>query len=403
MESKTINNIYREINKISLFFKNYVNKYLKQHTDYIYSKKSSLNDGLLFHLLKTKLNNTQQNVTTSISLINKQKISRQALTKRSNLISITHLNYLYTSLINKFNIFNNDASLSSVDGTKINIYNKNTDKGYETINLLGIYNNNNIPNNIYKNKDVNKSEIQLFYEYIDNNLFDKTKTLVLDRLYFSNKLINKCIDNNINFISRLKSNTQYLNKYYLFDKNIDEIKTYNQNDYIVILNNNKQIRIISFKQNDNIYHIASTLLDSNKYNINYFKNAYKTRWDIEIYFKITKANTNLNNIKSKNMDKINKEIISTNIISFLYSYILKIYNKYSKNNKKINNSLFINKFYDHLLDKIINNKLNFKMFSLIIDIIIVTYNNTNKNNINPRYSIMPYTKWHYKYIFKELV
>lgn len=403
MESKTINNIYREINKISLFFKNYVNKYLKQQTDYIYSKKSSLNDGLLFHLLKTKLNNTQQNVTTSISLINKQKISRQALTKRSNLISITHLNYLYTSLTNKFNIFNNDASLSSVDGTKINIYNKNIDKGYETINLLGIYNNNNIPNNIYKNKDVNKSEIQLFYEYIDNNLFDKTKTLVLDRLYFSNKLINKCIDNNINFISRLKSNTQYLNKYYLFDKNIDEIKTYNQNDYIVTLNNNKQIRIISFKQNDNIYHIASTLLDYNKYNINYFKNAYKTRWDIEIYFKITKANTNLNNIKSKNMDKINKEIISTNIISFLYSYILKIYNKYSKNNKKINNSLFINKFYDHLLDKIINNKLNFKIFSLIMDIIIVTYNNTNKNNINPRYSIMPYTKWHYKYIFKELV
>lgn len=403
MESKTINNIYREINKISLFFKNYVNKYLKQQTDYIYSKKSSLNDGLLFHLLKTKLNNTQQNVTTSISLINKQKISRQALTKRSNLISITHLNYLYTSLTNKFNIFNNDASLSSVDGTKINIYNKNTDKGYETINLLGIYNNNNIPNNIYKNKDVNKSEIQLFYEYIDNNLFDKTKTLVLDRLYFSNKLINKCIDNNINFISRLKSNTQYLNKYYLFDKNIDEIKTYNQNDYIVTLNNNKQIRIISFKQNDNIYHIASTLLDYNKYNINYFKNAYKTRWDIEIYFKITKANTNLNNIKSKNMDKINKEIISTNIISFLYSYMLKIYNKYSKNNKKINNSLFINKFYDHLLDKIINNKLNFKIFSLIMDIIIVTYNNTNKNNINPRYSIMPYTKWHYKYIFKELV
>lgn len=103
------------------------------------------------------------------------------------------------------------------------------------------------------------------------------------------------------------------------------------------------------------------------------------------------------------MDKINKEIISTNIISFLYSYILKIYNKYSKNNKKINNSLFINKFYDHLLDKIINNKLNFKIFSLIMDIIIVTYNNTNKNNINPRYSIMPYTKWHYKYIFKELV
>ena len=29
--------------------------------------------------------------------------------------------------------------------------------------------------------------------------------------------------------------------------------------------------------------------------------------------------------------------------------------------------------------KTINNKLNFKIFSLIMDIIIVTYNNTNKN------------------------
>lgn len=38
MESKNINSIYKEINKISLFFKNYVNKYLKQNTDFVYSK-----------------------------------------------------------------------------------------------------------------------------------------------------------------------------------------------------------------------------------------------------------------------------------------------------------------------------------------------------------------------------
>ena len=49
MESKNINSIYKEINKISLFFKNYVNKYLKQNTDFVYSKKSSLNDGLLIN------------------------------------------------------------------------------------------------------------------------------------------------------------------------------------------------------------------------------------------------------------------------------------------------------------------------------------------------------------------
>ena len=36
-----------------------------------------------------------------------------------------------------------------------------------------------------------------------------------------------------------------------------------------------------------------------------------------------------------------------------------------------------------------NNKLTFKIFKLIIEILI-TYNDTNKNNINQRYSIMPY-------------
>jgi hypothetical protein len=47
----------------------------------------------------------------------------------------TALNNLYESLINKFNTFNSESTLSSVDGTKINIYNKRSDKGYETINL----------------------------------------------------------------------------------------------------------------------------------------------------------------------------------------------------------------------------------------------------------------------------
>ncbi len=45
------------------------------------------------------LNSTQQHVTTNISLINKQKISRQSLTKRSDLISITHL-HRYIKLYN---------------------------------------------------------------------------------------------------------------------------------------------------------------------------------------------------------------------------------------------------------------------------------------------------------------
>jgi hypothetical protein len=73
---------------------------------------------------------------------------------------------------------------------------------------------------------------------------------------------------------------------------------------------------------------VSSLLDTTKYNINYFKNAYKIRWNIEIYFKITKTNTNLNNIKTKNIEKINKEIISINImyVSYIVTYLKFIIN-----------------------------------------------------------------------------
>ena len=63
-----------------------------------------------------------------------------------------------------------------------------------------------------------------------------------------------------------------------------------------------------------------------KYDIEFYKETYKKRWLIEINFKILKANTNLNNIKTKKEEKINIELKSINITSFLYNYILKLLN-----------------------------------------------------------------------------
>ena len=246
-----------------------------------------------------------------------------------------------------------------VDGTKINIYNKETKLKYEIINLLGTYDNNGVNNNIYKNpNDNSKSEIQLFYENINKNLFDKNKILVLDRLYFSDKLITECHNNNLNFICRLKINNKYLNKYYLLKELNKKNKKINFYDYLITLKNNNKIRIITFEKNNKTYHLATNLINNKKHDINYFKDAYKKRWNVEIYFKIIKQNTNLNNIKTKDINKLNKEIISINIISFLYNYILNIYKKINKTNKPINNSQFINSFYDELLEKIIYSKIN---------------------------------------------
>ena len=76
MDPKICNSIYKEINKLSLYFKNNISKYLENNTNFVYSKKTSVNDGLLYHLFKTQLNSTQLSVSTSISLNNKNKISR---------------------------------------------------------------------------------------------------------------------------------------------------------------------------------------------------------------------------------------------------------------------------------------------------------------------------------------
>ncbi len=177
----------------------------------------------------------------------------------------------------------------------------------------------------------------------------------------------------------------------------DGKKEVNYNDYIITSKNIK-IRIISYKIHNTTYHLATNILD-NKYDIVYFNNAYKERWNIEIYFKQLKKCSNIENIKTKNNDKINKEIICINIVSFIYNYILQLYHKYTQNLNKINNSQFIKNFYKYLLPKIIYGtlKLNFFIKNITVSIIIII--NTTILISVERYSIMPYTKWHYKHVF----
>lgn len=392
MNSKIFNNIYKEINKLNLFFKNHIKKYLIKNSDFSYSKKSDIIDGLLFNLLKTQINSTQSSVSTFLSLNNKNKISRQGLVKRGDKISIDNLNKIHNDLITKFNK-PNDLNFNIIDGTTINIYNNKT---YKTINLLGTL-SNNINSNIYNNNNLNASELYLFYDYLDKNIFDVNQILILDRLYFSDKFVNKCFDKNINFICRLKTNSLLLKKYNKLNNN-------NKYDYIELNkgDENKKIRIITFKNNNKLYHLASNLLDA-KYDIDYFKKAYKIRWNIEINFKLLKANLNLDNFKTKKQDKINKELKSIDIVNFLFNYILKIYNKETKNNKQINKGLFINNFYEHLLYKLIKGKLSKKSLFFLLEIIIVFYYESKKKNNNyKRVAIMPYKKWNKKARYRKL-
>jgi hypothetical protein len=383
---------FKEIKKLSSIFHNFEKNYFKSKLKYSYNKKSSINDGLLFILLKTQKYKNQQSITVNINLSFKKDvtISRQSLIKRSTLISYNDLLFLKTQFENislkKYNMSNNIL----VDGTYINVYNKNINSGYEKIVLLGVYDDDNkIPINLYKNSNEKKSELMLFYDYLNNNQIDEHKIIIVDRLYFSEKTINLCYDKKLCFICRLKKNSIYL-------KNINETNK----DYILKTTTNKYIRIISFEVNNKTYFIATNILDNKKYDTNFFIVNYKKRWNVEIFFKITKNNTCLEHIKTHDKNKINIEILSINIISIIFNYIINSYYKICKN-KKINNSLFIQNFYDHLLINIVKGCLKEKYLIKIMKIIISYIENKNINKNNPRIAKKPNFKWHIKFKLKK--
>ena len=51
----------------------------------------------------------------------------------------------------------------------------------------------------------------------------------------------------------------------------------------------------------------------------------------------------------------------------------------------------------------ISSKINFKYFKKFINTSMIIITNNTNNVQNMRYSIMPYTKWHGKYLFIDLL
>jgi len=117
----------------------------------------------------------------------------------------------------------------------------------------------------------------------------------------------------------MKRNSVYLNKF-----NIKLKKKNFLDDYEIINNNGNKVRIINYKIKNKVFHLATNLLDKEKYIVSYFKDAYKKRWEVELFIKITKANTNFWTTKTK--DEIKLEIITKSIllVTMIYNYFMSL-------------------------------------------------------------------------------
>jgi hypothetical protein len=393
--------MYNEVISISnIIFTSITSLFNTNNTNKIIEKKTSVNDGLNFHLHRAIFNSTHEKTTSYLNDNKQSNISRQAYENRSLLFDYLQLKLVNDNLfINNSNNKDDTELINYIDGTNINIYDKTNKNGYRNIDILGVTNNNNNGSLFTNNIDLNKnSEINLFYKLINNNDFDKNEIIVVDRYYFSKKFIKTCNDKKLKFIARIKSNSSALDKFYEYIKNDKKKINYNPFNY-KFKYNDTYIKIISFKSNNNYIHLATNIIKKNK-TIDYFKTKYGNRWNVEIYFKHIKKNSSINKITSHKLKTINNKILSSSINQIIIDRIISIFNKFNDDKKKaIDITNFYNLYADKLMYKILNNNISYDEFRKLIIINISFYKKIiNKEKTNIRYSIMPYTKWHYKYI-----
>lgn len=195
IDKNIIIKMYEEITIITTNISNSINNIIKTINTNIFEKKTTINDGLNFHLQSAIANNTHDKITSYLNVNKNNNISRQAYESRAS-----YFNYEQLKLINDNLLIDDKKNVNIIecekyiDGTNINIYDKSNENGYRNINILGITGNNNNSFLFTDKIDTNKnSEIKLFYKLIENNPFEKNEIIIVDRYYFSMKFISICI------------------------------------------------------------------------------------------------------------------------------------------------------------------------------------------------------------------
>lgn len=368
------------------------------------------------------INNTKLNIISDINFNNDTTYNRTSYYRKENNIPIEWYNELQNKIndicycyINNNNVNINKYKIIAIDGT-------NTNNIKQKVELnMGYYNVSNkcvIDLTHEGNKNRNK-EVLCTSNYIKSNINKFNNCiLVCDRFYFTYNFLTFLNKNNIKFIIRCRGECKKFNNDYNFKKNennIKELKNY--------------CKVISFEEKfiKEVFNRKTKKLNGSQYtieckndckiitNINDMTNEdilnnYRSRWDIETFFKIIKNNFKIQHTKEKNENNKTKIYAITNIIMNIKSVIEKNYidknnikNKtiLKKNKKnvnviiKINQSNLINGIMNKLLKKIINSNLTYDNITLIQNnYCFIVQNEEGRHFI--RHSNKPFSKWNCK-------
>ncbi|HEY5689319.1 MAG TPA: transposase [Yeosuana sp.] len=364
-------------------------------------------DSIVFRLLHTKKDSSQQNVTSIINMYTNRTINRSNYVRREQSIDIETYSDLF-KLINNFEpaFFGKyTTTIYAVDGTGSNMDIKLEDEGYSanknnesvTSLILGVHNvtrNYPVALELVKHKDERKAvnDVLQKMKIPTNSIF------VFDRGFYSLDLIDKLNSKKLKFVCRLKKNLIILD-----DDN---------NDYTTYVINNgikHKLRIITYSMGGHEYYLATNLFESNEYSIKILKDIYHSRWTVEELFKLLKTNTDLNKFNEKNDIAIKKSLYCQLIIAKLSSYLEQCYttNKMTSKNKKdvskkINKSNLIQGIYHDFILHIFYKRTTMKFINKFIQSYVIIHTSAKGRSFE-RTSKRPYSKWYVKRYFKRYV
>ena len=235
------------------------------------------------------------------------------------------------------------------------------------------------------NHSIEMNERKSFKE--QSKYIRKGDTLLFDRGYYCEDLVNFLNNKKIDYIFRIKSDS----------KKINFLKNNNVKEYIYTIQNIKY-KIINYNidPNGEEYYLITSLIDKN---INELKELYKKRWSIETHFKEAKYTTSLKEINSTTIENLLKEINMHNYVYILYYFFNDcIKEKYIGNTCELNHKISLEKFIQDILFILIYKKNIDKELLKIIKILPRTYKHSKKDRHFQRISKRNITRW---YLNKE--
>jgi len=369
-------------------------------------------DAFYYRLAYSQINITKESIASHLNFINKTNYSYQGYDKKEHNIPLTFYRLILDQLASCYNTiirnnFQNTLVTIAVDGT----YNNN--RNYEEMLNMGFYDvTNNIPIDIesFGRKGKNK-EIKCTKSYIKKNRKKFRNTILIgDRAYFCYDFMKFLDDNGIYFIIRSRGDANNLDPNTRLSKSNRNYKIImdlrSKTRHIVCKNivekvvhdtkGKKNIIKHTIRIEDNC-HLITNLLDCDNYPPDQLAIIYKSRWDIEVFFKYLKHNFKFQHLREKDKQNNYEKLYMSELI---ITYIAKIIEKENEHKNKgttikINESHLVKGIFDKLLHKLLHNKLVTNEYNNFCKTYIKLINN-KRNRSFPRTSKTAFSKWYVK-------